>query len=274
MSENKCARGSKAYVDKSILRVKERGAMIRYLQELSEIVSLCEDFKKDIIEFVFTDSTGNAREAPNHLYYFCWTPRYQSRCRILCGVVEICDMLGIDCLEGKKSEMLERVAFLSHPDSVQRKWAFESHIDFIANIFREAEEEIRNRLQLLEKEEIDRLNEALHCYGQSCNYAAIAMSVSAIEFRLLSLMMSECPDPKLDELTLGQLIREYLDDKEKYGSAIPKKHQPLLEHCNVYRVFSVHPKREKITRSIASSIINMTFAFLLDEDLKHRAEAK
>ena len=98
------------------------------------------------------------------------------------------------------------------------------------------------------------------------------MSVSAIEFRLFSLMMAICPDPKLEELTLGQLIREYLDNKQKYGNVIPKKHEHLLDHCNIYRIFSVHPKKEEINKPIASSILSMTFLFLLDKKLIEKAK--
>jgi len=69
-------------------------------------------------------------------------------------------------------------------------------------------------------------------------------------------------------LTLGQLINEYLDNKEKYGKIIPKKYEPLLEYCNTYRIFSVHPKKEKINKSVATSILHMTFQFLLDKELQ------
>jgi len=63
-----------------------------------------------------------------------------------------------------------------------------------------------------------------------------------------------------------------LDDKQKYGSVIPKKHEPLLDHCNTYRIFSVHPKKEEINKPIASSILNMTFLFLLDKKLVQKAK--
>ena len=138
--------------------------------------------------------------------------------------------------------------------------------------FRRAKNEIREAISNLNPEEIDRLNEAIHCFLEGCFYSSVAMSVSAIEFRLFSLMVSMCPDSKLEELTLGQLIREYLDNKQKYGSVIPKKHEPLLEHCNTYRIFSVHPKKEEINKPIASSILNMTFLFLLDKKLAKKAE--
>jgi hypothetical protein len=75
-------------------------------------------------------------------------------------------------------------------------------------------------------------------------------------------------------LTLGQLIKEYTDHKEKYDNVIPKKHEALLDYCNTYRVFSVHPKKEKITRAIATSILCMTCNFLFDKKLKAEIEEK
>ncbi|MHC3129530.1 MAG: hypothetical protein IBV52_05575 [Candidatus Bathyarchaeota archaeon] len=190
------------------------------------------------------------------------------------GISHICDMLGIDFLEQDKDLIMQRVLLLNDPLAVNRRVSFETHINYITSCFKKVEDKIKNKVGLLDKEETERLDEAINCYLQGCNYSAITMAVSAIEFRLFSLMMTKCPNPKLEELTLGQLIREYLDNTKKYGGVIPKKHKPLLEHCNVYRIFSVHPKREKITRSIATSIINMTFAFLLDKELKHEIEVK
>jgi len=77
----------------------------------------------------------------------------------------------------------------------------------------------------------------------------------AREFRLLSSMTSVSSDPKLAKMTLGQLINEYLDNKDEYRKIIPKKYEPLLEYCNTYRVFSVHPKKEKkssVTKAYAA----------------------
>jgi hypothetical protein len=240
-----------------------------YLRKFKIIVEFCEEFKKDKIEFAFTDSSGKAID---HAFneYFCFTPRYTKDLLILHGIVDICDMLGISYLEEKKPDLVERINFLNHPKAIDVKELFEEHVDYIIGIFKNAQVEIFEKLQLLDDEEEHRLNEAINCYMEGCNYSTVAMSVSAIEFRLFSLMMQKCPNPELEELTLGALIREYLDNKQKYGNVIPKKHLPLLEHCNTYRIFSVHPKKEKITRAIATSIINMTFSFLLDKDLKHK----
>jgi hypothetical protein len=243
-----------------------------YLWNLFKIVDFCEEFKKQILEFAFTEKGSFVETTKN--YYYCWIPKYQTYWKTLYGIVNMCDMLGIEYLEISKSDMIDRMVCLNNPETIQAKSQFERNVDYVIKAFKLAENEIANKIRLLEVEENNRLNEALNCYMEGCNYSAIAMAVSAIEFRLFSLMMSKCPDSKLEEFTLGQLIREYLDNKKKYGNAIPKKHEPLLEHCNVYRVFSVHPKREKITRSIATSIISMTFAFLLDENLKQRAEMK
>lgn len=239
-----------------------------YLWHLKSMVDFCEDFKRMVIDIEFTDSETKEMSSKPLIYQYCWTPRYQEHWRIIRDIVGFCDMLGIELLEERKPILMQRVNNLNSPESIQSRSSFEVYIDNIKNIFKKVEREVGDKLQLLDEEERHRLNEALNCYIQGCNYSAVAMSVSAIESRLFSLMMSKHPDPKLEKLTLGQLIKEYLDDKEKYGKVIPKKHEPLLEHCNVYRIFSVHPKREKITRSIATSIINMTFAFLLDEKMK------
>jgi len=174
-------------------------------------------------------------------------------------------MLGISVLELNKSMMMERIMILNSPELMIRRKEFERNVDFIRNIFKSAEGAIEKNFQLLDRKEIDRLDEAINCYLNGCNYSTVAMSVSAIEFRLLNLMQSVKSNPKLEKLTLGALINEYLLNKKEYKNIIPKKHEPLLNLCNTYRIFSVHPKKEKITRAIATSIINMTFAFLLDK---------
>lgn len=239
-----------------------------YLWHLLSIADLCEEFKRITIKTEFTDSGTNKILSEPLVVTYCWTPRYQEHWQILHDIVDMCDMLGIELLEERKRIMQQRIMSLNSPESIQKRSTFEGYVDYVKDVFRKVESEIRCKLQLLDEEERDRLNEALNCYIQGCNYSAIAMSVSAIESRLFSLMMSKSPDSELGELTLGQLIREYLNNKQRFGKVIPRKHEPLLEHCNVYRIFAVHPKQEKITRSTTTSIINMTFAFLLDENMK------
>jgi hypothetical protein len=226
------------------------------------------DFKSHVLNFVFKDKdTGKFFSKPAYPDY-CYAPFYVQYWQVLYDIISFCDMLGITYLDASKHILLDAVVCLNQPESIATKEDFEYYVKMIRGIFKRVEKKLQEKIALLNKEEYDRLNEALNCYIQGCNYSTIAMSVSAIEYRLFSLMKSKCPDSELEELTLGQLIKEYLDNKEKYFNVIPKKHEPLLNHCNVYRIFSVHPKREKITRAIATSIISMTFSFLLDENLK------
>jgi hypothetical protein len=246
--------------------------MIWYLWHLKDIERICEEFKREVVKVGFTDYKRNEiLSTPTNLWY-CWTPRYQEYWQILWGIVDTCDMLGIQSLEEKKSILVERMTFLNTPESITYRSYFEAHVDFVKNSFKDVEKDLKEKLQLLDEEEAIRLNEALNCYIQGCNYSAITMSVSAIEFRLLNLMQSVKPNPQLEEYTLGQLIAEYLKNKREYKNVIPEKHEHLLKMSNTYRIFSVHPKKEKITRPIATSIINMTFAFLLDEELKFKAK--
>jgi len=201
---------------------------------------------------------------------YCYTPTYRERFEIIKRITEISEMLGIKKLDRKKDKLVQNIILLQDPKSIEQRKNFENLITEIASIFGDTSKEVKDKISLLSSDELDRLNEAIHCLFEGCYYSAIAMSVSAIEFRLLSLMTYGNPEAKLEQLTLGQLIREYLDNKEKYSNVIPKKHEPLLNHCNVYRIFSVHPKREEINKPIANSILNMTFMFLLDKNLAEK----
>ena len=121
---------------------------------------------------------------------------------------------------------------------------------------------------LLDETEMNRINEAIHDFLESCYYSSVAMSVYAIESRLLKLMLSVRPEKekRLESMTLGQLLREYTDNKEQYNNVIPKKHEPLLDLCNVYRVFSVHPKGEEINKNKATAVLTLSIEFLTDEE--------
>lgn len=237
-----------------------------YIQNMLSFQELCEELREYVTE-TFYEEDGSLRRIGRE-GIFCLFPKYRRRFEPIKGAIEICDSFGIRILEIHKSNLKTWTSHLE--DHLRlgrgRTW-FEYSLTRIGEILGEAKEEIEEKIPLLDSEEKNRLNEAMHCFLEGCYFSAIAMSVSAIEFRLFSLMMSIKPDPKLEELTLGQLIREYLDNKDEYDNIIPKKHEPLLELCNIYRVFSVHPKKEKINKPIASSILNMTFMFLFDKKL-------
>ena len=241
--------------------------MIKYLTKLKTIADFCEEFKEDVIDFQFKDGNGKRKNEPTNIYY-CFTPRYEANWNVLNGIGKIIDMLGIDYLDDNADFLREQISFLNSHLTADKDFLFERYIDKMINAFRNAQDKIKDKLLLLDQIEKKRLDEAINCYVQGCNYSAVALAVSAIESRLFSLMKNKCSDAELDGFTLGQLIREYLDNPERYDNCIPKKHKHLLEHCNVYRIFSVHPKKEKITRTVSTSILSLTFGFLFDEQLK------
>lgn len=238
--------------------------MEHYLSTLQNIETFVERFKNDIYEAWFKEEK---EETIGPLYLL--TGQQRKYFELLCNIVDVSEFFGIRVLDANRKNF-ER-SWLSYIEDIPEdtKWE-EVNAVFarITHVFRMAKEELTEKINLLEEEERERLNEAFNCYIQELNYSAIVMSVSAIENRLFSLMSSKCHGKKLEELTLGQLIWEYTHNKEKYGNIIPEKHEPLLDYCNIYRVFSVHPKKEKINRSNATTILCMSCSFLFDKNMK------
>jgi len=118
--------------------------------------------------------------------------------------------------------------------------------------------------------EIVRLNEAIHCYFEKKFYASVVMLACVVERRLFYLMSQVRSDKReyLEDLTLGQLIREYLNNKDDYKRIIPKRHEKLLELINDYRILSAHPKDEELKEALVRSLLTMVFDFLIDTRAK------
>ena len=248
-----------------------------YLYYFSRIPELCDELKKDTLEVFFKRQPlpGLAYDittiSPSEVnYWFPYTPRYQQRFKPIKRIVEICDVLGIKHLEANKSFLTDCVKMLETVETTYQRDTFTFNIDCIKNGFDKVKEEIKAKISLLNSTEIERLNEAIHSYLEECYCSTVAMSVCAIEFRLLSLMKNVRPEreEELSKLTLGKLIGEYLSNKDEYQNIVPERHESLLNLCNRYRISAVHPKGEKITKRVASSILNLSFEFLLDEALK------
>ena len=148
--------------------------------------------------------------------------------------VAICDLLGIEHLERHKGYLLNKLNFLENPYLITSQDTFVGVVDDIKETFEDAQEEIKEKLSKLDEIEIERLNEAIDTFFEDCYYSTVAMSVCAVENRLLKLMTKVCPQEKeqLEGLPLGRLIGRYLDDKVKYQYVVPKKHGPLLNLCN------------------------------------------
>ena len=235
---------------------------INYIESLRRIGDLCDRLKEDTVKNYYSDqdSTSNT--------YFCYYPHYRQRFDLIKRISEICDMFGVKHLEENKNTLLGCIRKLNDPRYLAERKEFEGNIDSVKNIFQYSEKEINDKLSFLSPIETKRLDEAIHCYFEGCNTSTVAMAFSAIESRLLYLIKSAQPkETQLDEMTLGNSISEYLDNKEKYNDIIPKRHEPLLELSNTYEIFSVHPKKETIARAITITALSSTLDFLLDPEL-------
>lgn len=225
------------------------------------MVKRCEEFKEEIVKNIFKDKTS----VEPRLFYYCWSPRYRQRFEPIKRVIEMCDLLGIKYLEINKDYLLDKVNSLEDPLAINSVRLFVRFVDNISEVFKEAQGEINKEISKLDEVEIDKLNEAIHTFFEGCYYSAVSMSVCAVEYRLLKLMVTVKPKKKkeLEKLTLGQLIKAYLENKEVYKRIVPERHEYLLNLCNRYRISAVHPKGEEITKILAFSILGLTFEFLL-----------
>lgn len=233
---------------------------------MQKVPELCQELR-ELVEKQYLKEDGSSKKMES---YFCYYPIYLQRFEPIFNSVRICDFFGIGYLEKAKDSLDQWIQDLREPTHLNRMSGFDEALKVVEQVFKNCKDKVTKKISLLDSEEIDRLNEAIHCFLEGCYYSTVAMSVSAIESRLFSLMRDAKPKAKLGKLTLGQLITEYLENKKEYDNIIPKKHEPLLELCNVYRVFSVHPKKEEIRKPVASSILNMTFLFLLDKKLARK----
>lgn len=125
-----------------------------------------------------------------------------------------------------------------------------------------------------------RVWEAVRCFKNDCYMAAVILSVSAIESRLHTLIKGKNKkiyQSQIENAPLGKIISlrdpsKFIENthnqiKQIITKIIPERHLPLIKLLNTYRIFSAHPKNERIEFNIASSILNLSFSFLLDERL-------
>lgn len=239
---------------------KRGGKMIISLDKLPNVANRCIDFYNDIIGWIYDDSGIAANQL------FCYTPRYKDKIVKIERYLEAAAFLG-----HKPTKTLQQAVIrLQEPKLVQDIQVFARNMNHIIAAFKSIRLSITKKLKKMRRFEIRRLSEALCCYFEGCYTAAVALSVSAVEYRLSSLLVKNNPGSatRLNKMTLGQLISEYLNNKSAYKNIISKKHESLLILCNTYRIFSVHPTKEQISESLSLSILNLSFNFLLDKKLK------
>lgn len=164
---------------------------------------------------------------------------------------------------------------LKNSQLMKTKDQFDEIIDDIKELTSILEDDIRKKLNRLTCEECTRLDEALVTHSNYCFYSSVIMAVSAVEFRLHYMVKNTDEDlyfEQFEKATLGQLIQifnknEYNEDKyDNIKKLMPKRHLPLVQLLNQYRIVSAHPKEVEVSPQIAESILNLSFAFLTDPE--------
>ncbi len=239
---------------------------IDYISHLENLEAMCKNFKKSIIHVYF-----NSGQVEKSIYNrYCETADYQDYFAPIKQCVELLRLLKP---RGFTQTAVHRIttciADLNDSNKSDTLAFWNLAYDVIESGLSAIEKEMRSTFSSLDSEERERINEAMHDGLEGCNFSCVAMSVSAVESRLYKLMTLSKPDStdKLNTMTLGQLIKEYSENKDSYQNIVPDKHDALLALCNTYRIFSVHPKREHVSGGVAISILNLSITFLSDPDL-------
>lgn len=236
-----------------------------YISNLENILSLCDNFEKSIKTIFFNEGQAEESSRPD----FVWSRVYRERLEPIKACVELCQILQLR-LPNFEYEFHDAASSLEKPLGTRNLKDLNLHLRGIRLGFQIVSKEVSAFCSAFDKEEKERVNEAIHTFREGCNYSCVAMSVSAVESRLLKLMCLASPGSEraLEKKTLGQLIVEYTENKGEYKNVVPDKHEPLLQLCNTYRTFSVHPKKQRIKGTVASSILNLAIEFLTDQATK------
>ncbi len=238
---------------------------IDYVYHLTHLSDLGNDFKDSIIHIYF----GSGQRTTSILTNYCDTTTYQDYFLPIKQCVELWRLLKPRSINQHDMKMVNgAIAQLDDSSKSETLERFNLGYNVIYSRLQEVEIEMSSIFSSFDLEESKRINEAMHAGLEGCNYSCVAMSVSAVESRLYKLMTLAKPDStsNLNKMTLGQLIKEYSENEGSYQNIVPDKHDALLVLFNTYRIFSVHPKREHVSGGIATSILNLSIAFLSDPD--------
>jgi hypothetical protein len=237
---------------------------IDYISNLSQVPELCDHFEQTVRKNLFDDGRRNQSKMAN----FSWTPLYQEWLKPIKSALKAYQLLRLDYLGDQEHTALEAAFRLEEPSWVFTLTDFSRSVYLIRVPFLMTKEMFRSFSACFDEQERARINEAIHTLGEDCYFSSVVMSVSAVEARLLALMCHASPEakPRLERLTLGRLTFHYSAKKGQFKSVVPEKHEPLLSLCNTYRVFSAHPKKQNVTRAVASSILKLGVDFLIDPD--------
>lgn len=239
--------------------------LVDYISCLKEIEAVCTAFQRSIENIFFKHGKAKHSITP----YFQQTPDYLEKFNSIRSSAELCRILKLPFGDFEHS-FWNSITTLENPYMIIDLEQFRLSVQGAILGFARVQEQISGFCKAFDEEEKQRINEAIHNFFEGCNYSCVAMSVSAAEARLLKLMCIVAPDSAntLCEMTLGELMREYVTNKAKYKNVVPQKHEHLLRLCNTYRIFSVHPKKESISGLLTNSILSLVLEFLTDKDTK------
>ncbi len=179
----------------------------------------------------------------------------------------------LDCHAFAVSDIESACRDLAVPERMSSLADFDSNVNKVKIAVTFVEDDISDKLGRFTCLECERLDEAIECLNNHCFYASVVMAVSAVEARITEIVRrrdQSLYDSSFARATLGQLVQlfdenHYMDPKfENLKKLIPDKHKPLVALLNQYRVFSAHPKSEKITKQIADAILKLSFTFMID----------
>jgi hypothetical protein len=164
---------------------------LNYFKTMCNMEQVCDEFKSATKELFMITTADGSRIFPkiNSNPFYCFSPRYMQYIEYLIPSMEVCDKLGIQTLEMEKPLLDSTLIRLQTPQIVQSWEGFEHHLNIIKKIFGETRDELWSVLSILSEDEMSRMNEAIHDLTEGCYYSSIAMSVSALESRLLDLTL-------------------------------------------------------------------------------------
>jgi hypothetical protein len=161
---------------------------------------------------------------------------------------------------------------LNFPDTIQTYKQFKSILSQIDYNIQTLDDELQPILKGITCKELQRLDEALINYSNHCLLSCSIMAISAVELRL-HILIKKLDNKRYNEqfkqYTLGKIIGLFGEDGkyEDIKRLLPKKHYPLIQLLNEYRIFTVHPKDDEITPTIADSILSLSFTLITDPEL-------
>lgn len=150
---------------------------------------------------------------------------------------------------------------------------FSQSIEAVLNCHEPVKDEIPELISKLDDEEVLRIQEAYHSLQEECYWSSVVNCAVALEKRLFAILKSRNTKLLTDRkpnlrFSLGELIGLYIDNKSKFKTCIPSRHDNLLTLSNDYRIISAHSKQLDIDRATADAVFNLMLKFMVDDECR------